>query len=107
MALDEEIRQLRRKTDSTRATFIRAELQTCTLALEVAEYQLSMGKLDVVKREVASVLEGISALQRVLREASAEQQIQVKAEVMQLQARLKPLQLELQFHPRDPEAGTS
>jgi phage terminase Nu1 subunit (DNA packaging protein) len=82
--LENEIRELRERTALTRYQFLKAELQTCCTALEMAQYELSIGDVVVVGREVAAVEEGIRTLERFLPEATAEQREEVGTRVAEL-----------------------
>ena len=93
--IDKDIRELREKTGRTRYQFLRAELQTCFTALEIGQYQLSVGNATVAEREVAAVEKGIRAIQRFLPEVSAEQRREVETKLAELNEILDPLKGEL------------
>lgn len=69
--MDDEIDELHRQTRATRAGFLQAEVQTCFTALEIAQFELSEGRLDVVERELSFVARGMAAIRRTLASADA------------------------------------
>jgi hypothetical protein len=93
--LKREIKELREKTARTGYQFLKAELQTCLTALEMAKYELSIGNVAVAGSEVACVEEGVRTIQRFLGEVPAEQRREVETKVAELQALLEPLKTQL------------
>jgi len=92
---DEEIRELYDKIARTRYQFLRTELRTCIMALEMAEYELSVGNSPVAEREVVSVEKGIRTIQGFLPEVSAEQRTELQARLADVKAMLDSLKVEL------------
>jgi len=107
MDLHEQIRELREKTTRTRSQFLRAELQTCSMALEMVRYQLAIGNLEIAARELDCVALGIKTIERFLPETSKELRSEVEAKLMVLRALLKPLQIELEAATVGRESRTS
>jgi hypothetical protein len=93
--LGKEIRDLREKTDRTRYQFLKAELRTCSTAMEIAQYQLSIGSVDVARTEADCVEAGLSTIRRFLLETSPEQQAEIEAKVAELTALLHQLRIKL------------
>ena len=92
---DEEISELYDKIARTRYQFLRTELRTCIMALEMAEYELSVGNSPVAEREVVSVEKGIRTIQGFLPEVSAEQRTELQARLADVKAMLDSLKVEL------------
>jgi hypothetical protein len=96
--MDEEIRKLIEQHRRTRLQFLKAELETCFTALEIAKYELSMGNTTVAQREVAFIDKGIRALQRFLPDLpDSKEKANIKAKLAKLQASLKPVQAEVEL----------
>ena len=91
-----EIEQLFEKTARTRYEFLKAGMQACFTALEMAQYELSVGHVDGVRKEIAFVRRGIATLRRFLSEASSEQRSEVAAGMARLQGLLTALNTELE-----------
>ena len=92
---DEEIRELRDKIAGTRYQFLRTHMQTCITALEMANYELSIGNTSVAKGEVAAVEKGIHTIRRFLPEVTGEQKTELQARLADVNARLDSLKAEL------------
>jgi hypothetical protein len=86
--LDKEMSDLLEKTRRTRYQFLKAELQTCFTALDMAKYELSIGNVDVVEKEVRFVEEGVRTIKRFLGETSLEQGREIDARLANLQGSL-------------------
>jgi hypothetical protein len=93
--LTNEIRELLEKTARTRYEFLRAELQTCSIALEMAKYELSVGNVAVARKEVGAVEAGIATMRRFLPQISVDQRIEFETKLADLQAALEPLRAQL------------
>jgi hypothetical protein len=64
--LEDEIRELRERTEYNRRQFLFAELQTCVIAIERAHLELSFGDTDEAWREHAMVSHGIAVIEHTL-----------------------------------------
>jgi hypothetical protein len=93
--VEKEIKELIEKTGRTRYQFLRAELQTCLTALEMAEYELSIGNTAVAEKEVAYVEKGVRTLQRFLPEVSDDQRKEIETRVVGLKAILDAVKTKL------------
>jgi hypothetical protein len=93
--MDDEIRILFDRTARTRYDFLMAELQTCFTAVDLGRFELSVGNIVVVEREVVAVERGIRVIHRFLPEASGEQRTEVEARLAELQSQLDSLKAEL------------
>ena len=98
--LDDEIRELSGRVQRTRRQFVKTELQTCFTALEMAEFELSIGNTTVAQTEVASVEKGVSVLQRFLSALPQDQRREVDAKLAELNARLESVKANLDPHRR-------
>ena len=67
--LDDEIRDLRARTEQNRLQFLRTELETCFLSLEMARFGLSSGDVEMVRNESSVAQRGVTVIQHFLSEA--------------------------------------
>ena len=67
---ENEIRVLRDTTESNRRRFLRAELQTCFIALDRARFELSLGNTHEAEKEFEIVSHGKQVIERFLSEAA-------------------------------------
>jgi hypothetical protein len=86
--LEKEIGKLYETTARTRYEFIQTELQSCWTALEIADYQLSVGNPATAASEVAFVTRGIAVLHRFLPLTSEEHQLEIEKKLEELEAAL-------------------
>lgn len=93
--LDKEIGNLHEKTARTRYQFLKAELQTCRMAIEMGEYEFSLGNRAVAEKEAILVKKGISVIHRFLPEALPEEQLEVEAKTAKLSVALESLKAKL------------
>lgn len=98
--LDSEIRELSRGVGRTRAQFVKTELQTCFMALEMAEFELSIRNTVVAQREMASVEKGISVILRFLSALQQDERREVDVKLAELNARLESVKAGLDPHRR-------
>jgi len=70
--LNNEIQDLREKTARNRREFLRTEIQTCFLTLEMARSALSAGNISLTRRELVIAARGLAVIQRLLGEAPEE-----------------------------------
>src|SRR5262249_5094918 len=89
--IEREILDLRGKVAGTRFQFLLAEVQACYTALDLAEFELSRKRLDVVEMEIAAVDKAISVIERFSPETSDSQQKQLKNSVCDIRAKQKSL----------------
>lgn len=87
--MDEEIKKLRGQTERTRRQFLNAEIQTCVTALEMGEYELSVGNLPVVEREIAAAAKGLETMQRYLLVVSPREKEELEARLAALSAAIR------------------
>jgi hypothetical protein len=79
--LENQIRELKRKTAHNRLEFLRTEVQTCLLTLEMGRSALSAGNISVAKKELAVAERGLDVIERFLPEApEASMEIKTKLE---------------------------
>ena len=65
--MNNEREELYEKTIRIRGEFLDAEIALCATGLEMAEYELSVGGLETVAREVSLTEQGIRTIRRFLR----------------------------------------
>ena len=93
--LDNEIRDLREKTDQNRRQFLLADVELCFIAIERAKLELSLGKTDEARKEYLIASRGADVIERFLREAAAEKVADIKPKLRDLRSSLKSLRAEL------------
>jgi hypothetical protein len=66
--LEDEIQELREKTKQNRRQFLETDLQTCFVAIERADLELSLGNSLEARKELAMATRGADVIERFLRE---------------------------------------
>jgi hypothetical protein len=95
--MDEQIRDLLEKTRRTRYEFLKAELQTCNTALDLAKFELSVDNTEVAEKEVRAIEKGISVLERFLPEMpQGDPRRDVEAKLAELKSDFEPVRVEVQ-----------
>jgi hypothetical protein len=89
-----EIKELLEKTRHTRREFLRTDLQTCRIALERAQLELSLGNTDEARRELAAAERGAQVIQGFLGEAPG-QNADIAEKLEDLRASLRSFRSEL------------
>ena len=92
--LEKEIRDLRERTAYLRRQFLRAELETCSIAVERGRLELSLGDTQEAEKEWAVAEHGAQVVQRFLGEAPS-QLGDIEARLIELRESLAGLRLEL------------
>ena len=98
--LSEEIRELSDRVQRTRHQFLKAELLTCFTALEMAQFELSIGNTAVAQREIAAVEKGVSVIHRFLPGLQQDQRQEVETTLADLNAILESVKADLDRHSR-------
>jgi hypothetical protein len=98
--LDKEIRELSDKVQRTRYQFLKTELQTCLTALEIAEFELSIGNTTVAQREIATVEKGVRVIERFLSALPQDQRQEMDANLEDLNAILRSIKADVDPHSR-------
>jgi hypothetical protein len=93
--MDEVIKRLSEQTGRTRYQFLTVNLQSCFIAIDLANFELSLGNTAVVEKEVLAVEHGIRVIQRFLPEVSGQPRTELKASLAKLQSQLVQLKAEL------------
>src|SRR5215217_5487157 len=96
--LEREIRELLAKTAQNRRDFLAVEVQTCTIAVERACLELSLGNTDEARKEEAIATRGVQVIERFLGEAS-EPLDEIRAKVTELKRDLESLRQQIQSYP--------
>jgi hypothetical protein len=89
--MQEEIARLREQTERTRYQFLTVEVETCHTAIDIANFELSVGNAAVAVKEVQTVEEGIRVIHRFLAEISGDHRSAIEAKLATLQSRLVAL----------------
>jgi hypothetical protein len=92
--LEDEVRDLREKTRQTRRQFLATEVQTCFIAVERAQLELSLGNMDEAQKEFAVASRGADVIERFLREAAGEM-ADIESSLAGLRSSLESLRAEL------------
>ncbi len=69
---ESQIRDLRERTELNRRDFIRAELQTCSIAVDRGHFELSLGNRDEAEKECAVAHRGAQVIEKFLSEGSRQ-----------------------------------
>jgi hypothetical protein len=96
---ESQIRDLRERTESNRRDFLRAELQTCSIAIERGRFELSLGNSDEAEKECAIVRHGARVIEKFLSEGS-RQIPDLEARLLELKASIESLRAEIDAHLR-------
>jgi hypothetical protein len=89
--LENEIGRLYKRTARTRYEFLKNEVQACRTALEMAEFERSIGNRAATETELAHVAKGIKVIRRFLPLTSAEHQLEIGAKVAEMETALVSL----------------
>jgi uncharacterized membrane protein len=95
---EDEIRALRERTESNRREFLRAELQTCFIALDRARFELSLGDTHEAEKEFEVANRGKQVVERFSRE-TAGLMSEIEPKLAELRASIASLRAELDAHP--------
>ncbi len=91
-----QVAGLLEKTEQIRNDFLRAEIQTCAIALEMARFEYEQGHVAFADREVASAARAIAAIERFLPQAREAQQVEMRKKLMWLKVALESVQRDFQ-----------
>lgn len=94
--MDDEIRELLARSAHNRRQFIKAALQSCVTALEIADFQLSVGNAHEARREVVFIEKGVRRVRHFLAGSTSEQQTEVEARLAELTNALQLLKAQLE-----------
>jgi hypothetical protein len=97
-SFDDEIRDLRERTEQNRRQFLITELQTCFIAIERAHLELSFGNTDEAQREYAMATHGVEVIQRTLTETTRPLK-EIQAKLAELTDSVQALRLALARFP--------
>jgi len=88
--IEAEILELREKTNRNRRNFLRAEVDTCFIAVQRALYELSLGNTMEAKKELDIASRGAEVMTHFLGEAP-EQLPVIEAKLSELRGALEKL----------------
>jgi hypothetical protein len=91
-----QVAGLLEKTEQIRNDFLRAELQTCAIALDMARFEYERGHIAFANREVASATKAIAVIERFLPEAREARQLEMRKQLLWLKAALESVQRDYQ-----------
>jgi hypothetical protein len=97
--LDDEIHELREKTEENRRQFLLTELQTCFITLAMASDGLAAGDIEMARKESAVAEHGIATIEHVLRDARDHER-EIEVGLTELRALLVSLSSELKIRER-------
>lgn len=95
---ENEIRALKERTESNRREFLRAELQTCFVALERARFELSLGNSREADKEFEIACRGMRVIERFLGEAAGPMP-EIEPKLAELRALVASLRSDLDTDP--------
>ena len=95
---DDEIRDLREKTEQSRFALLRTELQTCVITFERARFELALGNIHEARKECAAAERGTQVIERFLAGAPGPMD-DIEAKLANLKGLLESLRLELERLP--------
>jgi hypothetical protein len=90
-----EIAELREATWRTRSQFVKAELKSCTTAMDIARAELSSGNGIVAGAEIPMVEKAIRTIERFLPQLPVEQRTELEAELANTKERFEHLKLDV------------
>jgi len=88
--LQEEIRQLRQRTNQNLREFLETDLQTCFIAVDRGELELSLGNSLEAQKELRMAGRGADVIERFLRDADQPLE-DIEARLVDLRAALDSL----------------
>jgi chaperonin cofactor prefoldin len=97
--LENQIRELQERTKHNRHQFLKAETQTCFIAIERAHFELSLGNTHEAQKELDLANRGTQVIQQFLSEAPG-QMPEIEAKLANLKQSLESLRLEIDSFPR-------
>lgn len=92
--LENNIQELREKTNQNRRQFLETDLRTCFIAIERAHLELSLGNTHEAQKELVIATRGADVIARFLREASFEM-ADIEAKLADLRSALESLRVAL------------
>jgi hypothetical protein len=92
--LEKDIQDLREKTNQNRRQFLKTDLQTCFIAIERAQLELSLGDTYEAQKEFVVASRGADVVERFLRKAPV-QMPEIAAKLGDLRSSLESLRTEL------------
>ena len=90
----EDIRYLREKMNQNRRQFLETDLQTCFIAIERAQLELSLGNAHEAQKEFVIASHGADVIEQFLRKAPV-QMAEIEAKLGNLRSSLESLRTEL------------
>jgi predicted transcriptional regulator len=94
--LGAEVAALLEKTEQTRNDFLRAEIQTCAIALDMARFEYERGNIPFAGREVESAAKVIAVIERFLPQVRKERQVELRKKLVWLRAALESVRRDFQ-----------
>lgn len=91
-----EVAALLEKTEQTRNDFLRVEIETCAIALDMARFEYDRRNTPFAAREVESAAKGIAVIERFLPRVREPQQAAIRIKLVRLQAVLESVRRDFQ-----------
>ena len=95
---EDEIRNLRERTESNRREFLRAELQTCSVAIERGRLELSLGDTHEARKELEVASRGAETIEKFMQQG-AGRLTDLEPDLANLNASLAALRADLEAYP--------
>src|SRR5438270_93665 len=83
--LEQTVSDLKRRIGRTRQEFLKVEMQTCFLAIDVARSELQAGRTDIILWEIAAVAKGVQVIHRFLPDVPQEQRQELSSKLTLLE----------------------
>ncbi len=91
-----QIATWRQKTEQVRYDFLRAEIQTCTIAIDMARLEFERAHVAFAGREVENATKSIGVIERFLPQARTDQQEELRGHLAWLKSALESVQRDFQ-----------
>ena len=91
-----QVAGLLEKTEQTRNDFLRAEIETCAIALDMARFEYERGHVAFADREVASAAKAIAVIERFLPQAREARQVEMRKKLVWLKVSLESVRRDFQ-----------
>jgi hypothetical protein len=86
-----EVGELLARAARIRYDFLRTELQLCTITLQMGDYELTLGNMHAVRKEIQAAGKGIDVLEKLLPAASAQERSELEPQLAELKNLLQTL----------------
>jgi hypothetical protein len=91
-----QVATLLEKTEQTRIDFLEAEVQTCSIAIDMARFEYERGDIAFAGSEVESAAKGIAVIEKFLPQVREERQVKLRKKLVWLKTALESVQRDFQ-----------